>query len=36
MYQYDAAGKKNGGTKPDIWTETPDKKIIGNWPEEKK
>jgi hypothetical protein len=35
-YQYAAAGKKNGGKQPDIWTETPDKKIIGNWPEEKK
>jgi type II secretory pathway pseudopilin PulG len=35
-YQYDEAGNKNKGLRPDIWTETPDKKIIGNWPEEKK
>jgi hypothetical protein len=31
-YKYDA-GKKNNGEKPDIWTETPDKKIIANWPD---
>jgi hypothetical protein len=35
-FQYDPKGPKNQGKKPDIWTETPDKKIIGNWPEEKK
>jgi hypothetical protein len=35
-YQYDAAGKMNNGEKPDIWTETPDKKIIGNWPDSAK
>jgi hypothetical protein len=33
QFQYDAAGKHNDGKKPDIWTETPDKKTIGNWPE---
>jgi hypothetical protein len=31
-YQYDAAGPKNGGEKPDIWTETPQGKVLGNWP----
>ena len=30
-YQYDPAGKRNGGQKPDIWTEDPDKNEIGNW-----
>jgi hypothetical protein len=31
-FQYDITGKKTGNKKvPDIWTETPDKKIIGNW-----
>jgi type II secretory pathway pseudopilin PulG len=35
-YQYDPAGPKNDGKKPDIWTETPGKKVIGNWPEGKK
>jgi hypothetical protein len=35
-YQYDAAGPKNKGKKPDVWTVTPDKKVIGNWEEEKK
>jgi hypothetical protein len=34
-YQYDRAGKKNGGKKPDIWFVAPDGKKIGNWPEEK-
>ena len=34
-FQYDAGGKHNDGKKPDIWTETPDKKTIGNWPEKK-
>jgi hypothetical protein len=32
-FHYDPAGKRNKGTKPDIWTETPDKKVIGNWPD---
>jgi uncharacterized protein (TIGR03067 family) len=36
MYQYDLEGKRNKGKNPDIWTVTPDKKIIGNWREEKK
>ena len=35
-YRYDPKGPKNKGEKPDIWTETPDKKVIGNWTEEKK
>ena len=35
-YQYDPKGKRNGGKQPDIWTVTPDKKEIGNWPEQKK
>jgi hypothetical protein len=35
-YQYDPAGPKNRGNKPDVWTLTPDKKVIGNWKEEKK
>lgn len=35
-YLYDANGKRNGGKRPDIWAVTPDKKLIGNWPEEKK
>jgi hypothetical protein len=34
-YKYDAAGPKNDNMKPDIWTVTPDKKTIGNWPEKK-
>src|SRR5262245_10925474 len=35
-YQYDPAGKRNGGKKPDIWTEDPDKNEIGNWQPDKK
>ena len=35
-YQYEPAGKKNKGKKPDIWTVTPDKKVSGNWEEKKK
>ncbi|MCE9532164.1 MAG: hypothetical protein K8T89_13745 [Planctomycetes bacterium] len=35
-FQYDPKGPRNEGASPDIWTETPDKKIIGNWTEEKK
>ena len=34
-YEYDAAGKKNDGLRPDIWTVTPGKKEIGNWPDKK-
>ena len=30
-YQYDAAGPKNKGAKPDIWTTDPSGKVIGNW-----
>lgn len=32
-YQYDAAGPKNSGNKPDIWTVTPDGKTISNFPQ---
>ena len=35
LYRYDANGPKNGGRYPDIWTESPDKKLIGNWPDPK-
>jgi len=35
-YLYDPAGPKNGGDLPDIWTVTPGKVVIGNWPEKKK
>lgn len=31
MYSYDPAGGKNSGLKPDIYTTTPDGKMIGNW-----
>lgn len=30
-YQYDPYGRKNKGTRPDIWTVTPAREIIGNW-----
>jgi hypothetical protein len=32
-YQYDAAGKRNKGTRPDIWSpgHPIEKKPIGNW-----
>ena len=31
-FRYDITGKKTKNKQiPDIWTETPDKKIIGNW-----
>jgi len=30
-YMYDKAGPKNNGMRPDIWTKTPDDKVIGNW-----
>src|SRR5207249_1429539 len=32
-YRYDPAGKRNGRLKADVWTVTPAKKVIGNWPE---
>ena len=35
-YQYDVTGKRNDGKKPDIWTVSPAKETIGNWPAEKK
>ena len=31
-YQYDPNGSRNSGNKPDIWTQAPDGKTIGNWP----
>ena len=31
MYHYQPSGEKNDGKRPDIWTETPDKQVIGNW-----
>src|SRR5262249_49663269 len=30
-YQYDAAGPRNNGEQPDIWTVGDDGKLIGNW-----
>ena len=30
-YHYDPIGRKNKGTRPDIWTVTPAKEVIGNW-----
>lgn len=30
-FQYDVAGKRNKGKRPDVWTESKDGKIIGNW-----
>jgi uncharacterized protein (TIGR03067 family) len=30
-YRYDPTGPKHEGAKPDIWTEAPGKKVIGNW-----
>jgi hypothetical protein len=35
-YKYDPDGPKHKGTKPDVWTVAPNKKVIGNWEEEKK
>jgi hypothetical protein len=35
-YQYDLAGAKNKGKKPDIWTVTPNRQTIGNWSRGKK
>ncbi len=35
-FLYEISGKRNQGEKPDIWTETPDKKVIGNWMREGK
>jgi general secretion pathway protein G len=31
-YSFDPSGGHNGGQKPDIWTTTPDGRMIGNWP----
>jgi hypothetical protein len=30
-YHYDPSGRKNKGSRPDIWTVTPAKEVIGNW-----
>ncbi len=30
-YHYDPMGRRNKGTRPDIWTVTPAKEVIGNW-----
>jgi hypothetical protein len=30
-YQYDAAGPKHKGDRPDVWCVTPSGKTIGNW-----
>lgn len=30
--QYDPSGGHHGGSKPDVWTVTPQGKTIGNWP----
>jgi hypothetical protein len=30
-YLYDPAGTMNRGKKPDVWTEAPNKELIGNW-----
>jgi len=38
QYEYDAAGAKNGGRTPDVWSLGPrhlKDAIIGNWPEKK-
>jgi len=35
-FKFDVSGKRNKGEQPDIWTETPDQKIIGNWSEKDK
>ncbi len=34
-YQFDPAGPKNKGERPDVWTTAPDGSVIGNWPEKK-
>jgi Type II secretion system (T2SS), protein G len=36
QYQYEVGGKRNDRKKPDIWTVTPAKETIGNWPAKKK
>jgi hypothetical protein len=35
-YQYDPNGRKNKGERPDIWTVTPSREVIGNWPKDAK
>jgi hypothetical protein len=34
-YSFDPAGPRNGGKKPDVFTRSPEGKLIGNWPEQK-
>jgi hypothetical protein len=31
QFQYDPSGPNNKGQQPDIWTTTPNGKVIGNW-----
>jgi hypothetical protein len=33
-YHYDPTGRKNKGARPDIWTVTPAREVIGNWAKE--
>jgi hypothetical protein len=35
-YRYDPFGRRNKGNRPDIWTVTPTKEVIGNWGREAK
>ncbi|HEY1375268.1 MAG TPA: type II secretion system protein GspG [Gemmataceae bacterium] len=35
-YQYDPAGRKNKGERPDIWTVTPGREVIGNWAKDRR
>src|SRR5947209_8924099 len=35
-YHYDPTGRKHKGTRPDIWTVTPGKEVIGNWAKDSK
>jgi hypothetical protein len=30
-FQIDYEGRHHGGTEPDVWTTSPDGKILGNW-----
>jgi len=34
-YSFDPAGPRNGGKKPDVFTRSPEGKLIGNWPDQK-
>ena len=35
-YQYDPAGRRNKGERPDVWTTTPGREVIGNWDKDAK